>query len=66
MVHQLTDSVQWSQSIKMMIEAGVTTFLEIGPKNILTGLTKRIDKSVTALSIETLTDIENLLEETDD
>ncbi len=52
MVGQLTASVQWSKSIQFMIAQGVSKFIEIGPKNVLTGLLKRIDRSVSRLNVE--------------
>lgn len=38
---QLTSPVRWSQSVKSMIEAGATSFLEIGPGSVLQGLIRR-------------------------
>jgi [acyl-carrier-protein] S-malonyltransferase len=46
--------VDWTSSIRTMIEAGITTFVEIGPGNVLAGLNKRIDKSVSTLSLKDL------------
>ncbi|MFB3925373.1 MAG: ACP S-malonyltransferase [Syntrophales bacterium] len=43
---QLTSPVRWSEAIERMAAMGVSTILEIGPKAILTGLIKRIDKSI--------------------
>jgi [acyl-carrier-protein] S-malonyltransferase len=43
LVAQLTGSVRWTDSIHFLREQGVTTFIEVGPGNILTGLLKRID-----------------------
>jgi [acyl-carrier-protein] S-malonyltransferase len=47
---QMTNPVCWTQTIQNMIAAGATQFYELGPGNVLAGLVKRIDKSV---SIET-------------
>lgn len=41
---QLTGPVRWTGTIRAMIEAGANTFLELGPKDVLTGLLKRIDR----------------------
>jgi len=60
MTNQLTTVVRWSESIQYMIKAGVTKFVEIGPKKVLTSLLKRIDKAVTGVSIQTPKDIERL------
>jgi [acyl-carrier-protein] S-malonyltransferase len=43
---QLTSSVRWTDSIRWMVEQGVTEFVEMGPKDVLTGLIRRIDKEV--------------------
>lgn len=39
---QLTSPVRWTESIEYMLGHGITAFLEIGPKDVLTGLLKRI------------------------
>jgi [acyl-carrier-protein] S-malonyltransferase len=52
LVKQLTSTVRWVESVQYMIAQGVTTFVEIGPKNVLTGLIKRIDKGVQVMNVE--------------
>ncbi len=42
LVRQLPSPVLWEDSVRMMSEMGVTTFLEVGPGTVLTGLVKRI------------------------
>jgi [acyl-carrier-protein] S-malonyltransferase len=44
LVAQLTGSVRWTDSIHFLRQQGVTTFIEIGPGAVLTGLLKRIDR----------------------
>jgi len=51
LVEQLTSPVQWVRSVRCMVEAGVGSFLEIGPRDVLTGLIRRISPEVTAVSI---------------
>jgi [acyl-carrier-protein] S-malonyltransferase len=58
---QLTNAVRWTDSILWMVDHGVTEFVEIGPKDVLTGLIRRIDKVVERSSVSTPTDIEALL-----
>ncbi len=49
---QLTSPVRWTESIRWLIEQGVTRFVEIGPKDVLIGLVQRIDPAVERLSAE--------------
>lgn len=63
MLAQLTSSVQWVKSVELMEAQGVTQFLEIGPKDVLTGLNKRIAKSATTRPIGTTETIEKFVEE---
>ncbi|MCX7838712.1 MAG: ACP S-malonyltransferase [Anaerolineae bacterium] len=51
LVTQLTASVQWIKSIEYIIAQGVTHFIEIGPKDVLAGLIRRINANVHAVSI---------------
>jgi len=48
LVAQLTSPVRWTESIQFMIGKGITRFVEVGPKDVLCGLIKRIDAAVTA------------------
>jgi [acyl-carrier-protein] S-malonyltransferase len=47
---QLTSPVRWSESVRWMIGQGVTCFVEVGPKEVLTGLLRRIDRTVERLT----------------
>ena len=51
LVAQLTSPVQWVKSIEYMIAQGVDKFIEIGPKDVLAGLIRRINKDAHAVSI---------------
>ena len=46
LIEQLTGPVRWSQSILAMIEAGASSFTEIGPGNVLQGLVKKINRTM--------------------
>lgn len=48
---QLYSPVRWVETIQMMKNQGVETIIECGPGKTLSGLIKRIDKTVTALSV---------------
>ncbi|MAG15232.1 MAG: [acyl-carrier-protein] S-malonyltransferase [Dehalococcoidales bacterium] len=51
LLSQLCNCVQWQRSIEYMITQGVSTFIEIGPGKVLTGLIRRINKKVRTLNI---------------
>lgn len=57
---QFTNRVRWTESIEGMINNGVSTFLELGSKSVLTGLLKRINRSVTGISIDIPDDFNKL------
>lgn len=46
LVEQVYSPVQWENSVKYMIEQGVSIFIECGPGKVLSGLVKKIDRSV--------------------
>jgi [acyl-carrier-protein] S-malonyltransferase len=57
LVGQLTAPVRFTQAVQELIAQGVGTFVEVGPGGVLTGLVKRIDPSVRALSISTAAEL---------
>ena len=57
LVKQIENSVRWRESVLLMIEKGVTEFIEIGPGKVLSGLIKRIDKNVKVSAINSEEDI---------
>jgi len=57
LVEQVTGTVRWRESILFMVQAGVTSFHEIGAGRVLTGLIKRIADGATVSSIGTPEDI---------
>jgi len=58
---QLTSPVRWTESIQYLVSKGVTRFIEVGPKDVLAGLVRRIDSSVTAMSVGDPAGVELLL-----
>lgn len=51
LVAQLTSSVQWIKSVEYIAAHGVTQFVELGSKDVLAGLVRRINKDLHAVSI---------------
>jgi [acyl-carrier-protein] S-malonyltransferase len=51
LVAQVTGAVKWEQSMRLLIENGVQTFVEIGPGKVLCGLMRQIDRSKTCLNV---------------
>lgn len=51
LVKQMYGAVLWTDTVLMMKQIGVATLVECGPGKVLTGLSKRIDKSITGHSI---------------
>jgi [acyl-carrier-protein] S-malonyltransferase len=52
LVRQVTGSVNWSDSMQLLISRGVQTFVEVGPGKVLCGLMRQIDRSKTCLNVE--------------
>lgn len=46
LIDQLTSPVKWTQSVKNMLEDGVSSFTEVGPGKVLQGLVKKVDRNV--------------------
>ncbi|ARQ06700.1 ACP S-malonyltransferase [Macrococcoides canis] len=57
LVKQLYAPVEFTDSIRFLIDQGVTEFIEIGPKKVLTALVKKIDRNVTVKNITTTNEI---------
>jgi [acyl-carrier-protein] S-malonyltransferase len=62
LIRQVTSPVRWLDSIKEMIEAGVSVFVEVGPGKVLCGLLRQIDRSVRALNVEDAASLHTTLE----
>lgn len=50
LVEQLYSPVRWEESVRTMLDEGVTHFVECGPGKVLSGLIKKIDRQATVLS----------------
>ena len=51
---QLTNPVRWIECVEGMITGGASEMYELGPSKVLTGLVRRIDRSVTPTPLGTL------------
>jgi len=61
LIEQIENRVRWRESVINMISSGVDQFVEIGPGKVLTGLIKRIDKNVKINTINSDSDIKDLI-----
>jgi [acyl-carrier-protein] S-malonyltransferase len=52
LVRQVTMAVRWEESMRMLLDEGVNTFVEVGPGRVLTGLMRQIERSVATLNVE--------------
>jgi [acyl-carrier-protein] S-malonyltransferase len=62
LIEQLTAPVKFTQSARELINHGVTTFVEVGPGNVLSGLLKRIDRNVHTISVRDLESLDEAAE----
>ncbi|MGS0680125.1 ACP S-malonyltransferase [Shewanella sp. 125m-7] len=51
LVRQLYCPVRWSETVELMVSNGTTNLFEMGPGKVLTGLTKRINRSLSAQAV---------------
>ena len=52
LIRQVTMPVRWEESVRLLIDVGVNTFVEVGPGRVLTGLLRQIERSVATLNVE--------------
>jgi len=51
LIRQVTGSVKWEQSIRLLIREGISTFIEVGPGKVLWGLMRQINRGPTSLYV---------------
>jgi [acyl-carrier-protein] S-malonyltransferase len=59
LVEQITAPVRWSQTMKYLVDNGVTGIIEIGPGKVLSGLAKRDMRPPTTIVLDTLADVKS-------
>lgn len=64
LVKQVTGRVRWRESVEAMAAHGVGTLIELGSGKVLTGLARRINRDLEAVSIETAEDMDTFLKKT--
>jgi len=52
LIRQVSSPVLWEASVRTLIDVGVSTFVEVGPGRVLTGLIKKTDRAVRVLNVE--------------
>jgi [acyl-carrier-protein] S-malonyltransferase len=63
LVDQLTAPVKFTQAASELVREGVKTFVEVGPGNVLSGLVKRIDRSVKAIPVNNMEGLKKIREQ---
>ena len=63
LIEQLYKPVLWTSIVQKMKDSGVEKLIETGPGKVLTGLTRRIDKSLTGSAIIDVTTLKSTIEE---
>lgn len=58
LVRQLYSPVRWTETVEKMAQDGITTLYEIGPNKVLTGLTSRIVKELSAQAVNDVASLE--------
>ncbi|ABN61227.1 ACP S-malonyltransferase [Shewanella baltica] len=62
LVRQLYCPVRWSETVELMAQKGITQLVECGPGKVLTGLAKRINKSLSAQAVNDVASLAALTE----
>lgn len=62
LIKQLNSPLLWEDSVNLMIDKGVKTFIEIGPGRILSGLIRRINNEVSIYNVEDVKSLEATLD----
>ncbi len=58
LVRQVSAPVRWLESMQLLMQQGVDTFVEVGPGKVLTGLMRQINRDVKMLNVEDAASLE--------
>jgi [acyl-carrier-protein] S-malonyltransferase len=61
LIRQVSGAVQWERCMRVLIECGVSTFIEVGPGKVLCGLMRKIDPSKTCMNVEDETSLQKVV-----
>jgi [acyl-carrier-protein] S-malonyltransferase len=61
LIEQVTSPVRWMECVEELVRLGVTRVVEVGPGKVLSGLVKRIDKSVEVFNVEDKASLEKTI-----
>jgi len=62
LIRQVTGSVNWSDSMQLLIARGIQTFVEVGPGRVLCGLMRQIDRSKKCVNVEDEASLQKTME----
>ncbi len=61
LIRQVSSPVRWEDVVRRLMAEGARTFVELGPGNVLAGLIKKVDRTVTVASVEDPAGLETVL-----
>jgi [acyl-carrier-protein] S-malonyltransferase len=61
LIQQVTAPVRWVESMRCMVDRGISTFVEVGPGRVLSGLLRQIDRAQKCVNVEDSTSLEKAL-----
>ena len=63
LIRQVASPVRWTECVQRMVREGATTFVEVGPGRVLTGLLKRITEGARGFAVEDPESLEKVMKE---
>ncbi|HZR30361.1 MAG TPA: ACP S-malonyltransferase [Terriglobales bacterium] len=61
LLRQVTGAVRWSDSMRLLIGRGVSSYIEVGPGKVLCGLMRQIDRASTCMNVEDEASLQKVL-----
>ncbi len=63
LIRQVTGTVRWEPSVRLLINKGASLFIEVGPGKVLWGLMRQIDRSKTCVTVGDPASLQKTLEQ---